>query len=103
MLGIFKESGKDEKPVVDAPVLPTWQKLEKRDLALAVTHPPRNVYEEMILWTEQGKLWHFPIDNEQGLCRDKDASSFHVFEVFSQSTLQINIHSTVMSTSVVLG
>ena len=28
----------------------------------------RNALEEMILWTKQGKLWQFPVDNEQGKC-----------------------------------
>ncbi len=28
--------------------------------------PPINGFEEMILLTNQGKLWNFPIDNEQG-------------------------------------
>lgn len=44
----------------------TWADLEKRELRLAVTHPPRNYFEKMALWTEQGKIWKFPIDNEQG-------------------------------------
>lgn len=44
----------------------TWQTLHERELRLAVTHPPTNYFQEMILWTEQGKLWKFPIDNEQG-------------------------------------
>lgn len=44
----------------------TWQRLYKRDLRLATTHPPSNYFQQMILWTEQGKLWKFPIDNEQG-------------------------------------
>lgn len=45
----------------------TWQALHDRELRLAVTHPPANYFQEMILWTEQGKLWKFPIDNEQGI------------------------------------
>ncbi len=36
-----------------------------RELRLLSTPAPRNALEEMILWTEQGKLWHFPVDNEQ--------------------------------------
>ena len=28
--------------------------------------PPSNAFEEQIRWTEEGKLWKFPIDNEQG-------------------------------------
>lgn len=44
----------------------TWSKLAKRELKLTVTHPPRNYFEKMALWTDQGKVWKFPIDNEQG-------------------------------------
>lgn len=29
----------------------------------------------MIMWTEQGKVWNFPIDNEQGL-EDEHATDF---------------------------
>ncbi len=51
----------------DSPdILSTWNHLQNRELKLAVTHPPRNYFEKMALWTEQGKLWKFPIDNEQG-------------------------------------
>ncbi|KAJ8971509.1 hypothetical protein NQ314_000671 [Rhamnusium bicolor] len=60
-LGIF--TNKDLK---ESPENKTWQSLYERDLKLAVTHPPSNYFQEMILWTEQGKLWKFPIDNEQG-------------------------------------
>ena len=28
--------------------------------------PPDNAFEEQVELTRQGKLWHFPIDNEQG-------------------------------------
>jgi small subunit ribosomal protein S31 len=49
------------------PELTTWHRLEARELRLAVTHPPSNIFEEMIQWTQQGKLWHFPVTNEQGL------------------------------------
>lgn len=69
-LGIFsvsedtaKATPKDEKHKK----LNTWDLLSARDLKLSVTHPPSNGFEEMILWTEQGKLWKFPIDNEQGM------------------------------------
>lgn len=44
----------------------TWEILQQRELRLAVTHPPSNYFEQMIQWTEQGKVWKFPIDNEQG-------------------------------------
>lgn len=61
-LGIFTD--KSELKQVDGNS--TWNILYNRDLRLAVTHPPSNYFQEMILWTEQGKLWKFPIDNEQG-------------------------------------
>jgi len=44
-----------------------WTKLNERELQLSVASPPTNGYEQMILWTQQGKLWQFPINNEQGL------------------------------------
>lgn len=43
-----------------------WYSLEKHELDVATSRPPSNYFEKMILWTEQGKIWHFPIDNEQG-------------------------------------
>lgn len=48
------------------PELKTWAALEQRELKALTTYPPANVFQELILWTEQGKLWKFPIDNEQG-------------------------------------
>lgn len=44
-----------------------YDKLQQRELKLAVMHPPSNYFQKMALWTNQGKLWKFPIDNEQGL------------------------------------
>lgn len=41
-----------------------WQTADNQELKNLVTHPPTNAFEEMALWTEQGKLWPFPIDNE---------------------------------------
>lgn len=53
-------------PKSDIPELKIWAALEQRELKALTIHPPANVFQEMILWTEQGKLWKFPIDNEQG-------------------------------------
>ena len=52
-----------------SPKLPNWERLFQKELELAVTHPPThpNGFEQMIQWTRQGKLWHFPINNQQGL------------------------------------
>ena len=43
-----------------------FDKLEAEDTKQLMTLPPTNAFEEMIRWTEEGKLWTFPIDNEQG-------------------------------------
>lgn len=56
-----------------------WRRCADRELRLLSTPVPRNALEEMILWTEQGKLWHFPVDNEQGLDYSKDPFHQHVF------------------------
>lgn len=63
-LGIFETDKLEE--FTAGPCLSTWAQLHAKDLKLSITHPPSNIYEQMILWTNQGKLWHFPIDNEQG-------------------------------------
>jgi len=45
----------------------TWKKLYQRELQLSIASPPANGFQQMIQWTRQGKLWQFPINNEQGL------------------------------------
>lgn len=46
--------------------LKIWKKLEQHELRLKMSQAPRNYFEKMAYWTEEGKVWHFPIDNEQG-------------------------------------
>lgn len=66
------------KPTAD--FLETWAMLEKREQKLAVTHPPSNYFEKMALWTEQGKIWQFPINNEQGMLDEANVDfTEHVF------------------------
>lgn len=67
-------------------MLPTWKKLHERELRLAVTHPPANYFQKMALWTEQGKLWKFPIDNEQGL--DEEAKVSFTEHIFLEDHLE---------------
>jgi len=74
-LGIFTDSNHKSVDFLD-----TWKRLEERELRLAVTHPPSNYFEKMALWTQQGKLWKFPIDNEQDIGPEKDVDfTEHVF------------------------
>ncbi|KAL0277794.1 UNVERIFIED_CONTAM: hypothetical protein PYX00_004956 [Menopon gallinae] len=62
-LGIFnKQNGSPE-----VSTMPTWDYLHKLSLVKGNIKPPKNYFEELIQWTNQGKLWNFPIDNEQGL------------------------------------
>lgn len=62
--GIFQhQTEKSEAPATE---LTTWNYLHERDLRLVVTHPPANIFEQLIRWTDEGKIWRFPIDNEQG-------------------------------------
>ena len=61
-------------------ILETWRKLKGQEMKWMATQVPRNAFEEMILWTEQGKLWKFPIDNEQGIEEEKNVSfGEHIF------------------------
>jgi len=70
----------DLKPAPAPCELSTWDSCEQRDLRLASTHPPSNIYEQMIQWTDRGMIWHFPIDNEQGMDSEKQVSfEEHVF------------------------
>ncbi|KAJ6648575.1 28S ribosomal protein S31, mitochondrial [Pseudolycoriella hygida] len=82
-LGIFTNAG----DLQDSPdTLSTWNHLQNKELKLAVTHPPRNYFEKMVLWTEQGKLWKFPIDNEQGM--DDEAKIYFTEHVFLDKHLE---------------
>jgi len=76
-LGIF--DGPIEPVPEQDQMLQTWRKCSERELSLLSTKPPRNALEEFILWTEQGKLWKFPIDNEQGLDYSEEKFHQHVF------------------------
>lgn len=49
-----------------------WDDLLKKETDLYVHRSPRNAFEEMANLTEEGKLWHYPIDNEQGLLEESN-------------------------------
>ncbi|CAK8671559.1 unnamed protein product [Clavelina lepadiformis] len=41
---------------------------------------PGTAYDEMIAWTKEGKLWNFPVNNEQGLEEEANTPFYeHVF------------------------
>jgi hypothetical protein len=45
---------------------PVWSTHFAQELSDAQVNLPANGFEEMISLTDQGQLWKFPIDNEQG-------------------------------------
>ena len=47
----------------------------------------RNALEEMILWTKQGKLWQFPVDNEQGKSSGSHGSNLVIALVLKKNLL----------------
>lgn len=59
--------------------LETWNRIAKYELDNSCIQLPWNAFQELIMLTEQGKLWHFPIDNEQGLVEKDVPFEEHVF------------------------
>ncbi|XP_067009025.2 small ribosomal subunit protein mS31 [Anabrus simplex] len=86
LLGIFPPSSELKPMEGSLPELKIWERLQEKELKLAITHPPSNIYEEMIQWTERGKLWNFPIDNEQGL--EEEAQVYFTEHVFLEHHLE---------------
>ncbi|CAG0882892.1 unnamed protein product [Darwinula stevensoni] len=79
-LGIFPlDYMKQARAPEDPFKMEIWEKMHQKELQLAITHPPVNAFEELILLTYQGKLWPFPIDNEFGLDEEKVGFQEHVF------------------------
>ncbi|XP_006818205.1 small ribosomal subunit protein mS31-like [Saccoglossus kowalevskii] len=64
----------DEKPIS------IWDVEAEKQLHALETSPIRNGFDEMIQWTKEGKLWRYPIDNEQGLEEEQNVGFHeHVF------------------------
>ncbi|CAG9135912.1 unnamed protein product [Plutella xylostella] len=74
-LGIFTTKSENYGTTLEV-----WEALKQRELTLATAQPPANYFQKMALWTKQGKVWKFPIDNEQGLEEENDVHfSEHIF------------------------
>ncbi|XP_028277426.1 small ribosomal subunit protein mS31 [Parambassis ranga] len=75
-LNIFSRA--TDQDVVESTVAqPTlWDVEFANELSQVTNQMPPNVFEEMIQWTKEGKLWQYPINNEIGL--EEEASvPFH--------------------------
>jgi len=81
-LDVFKNFNENK----NYPKLSTWDTLYEKSLQLAITHPPKNIYEQMIIWTNQGKLWKFPIDNEQDM--NNECNVFFAEHVFLEPLIE---------------
>lgn len=46
---------------------PIWEMHYIEELSMAQEVPPINGFDEMVMLTNEGKIWNFPIDNEQGI------------------------------------
>ena len=70
----FKEKPLDSLPVSSLNFNSTFEKCRQREIRILSRPTPRNFLEEMASWTDNGVMWHFPINNEQGI-EEKDVSS----------------------------
>ncbi|KFM56923.1 hypothetical protein X975_13709, partial [Stegodyphus mimosarum] len=63
-LGIFPSPAGEKDKIAAGAKNAVWEKLQEKEMRLLVQFAPASAFEEMILWTEQGKHWKLPIDNE---------------------------------------
>ncbi|XP_074073320.1 small ribosomal subunit protein mS31 [Macrotis lagotis] len=56
-----------------------WDVEFAKQLAKVNQQLPQNAFEEMIQWTNEGKLWTFPINNEAGIVDDGADFHEHIF------------------------
>lgn len=66
--------------------LKVWNILQNRELQAAFETAPRNYFEKMQRWTVEGKIWRFPIDNEQGL--EEEAKVYFADHVFLEPHIE---------------
>lgn len=78
-MGIFAEGEKVVEFEAKPPLLPVWNELSKKHLNWLSNISPRNGFEEMIEWTENGKMHPYPMDNEYGMDEKFIAFHEHVF------------------------
>lgn len=79
-LGIFSKEDVQKTSIEKSSL---FDIIEAEELKKSVRFPPRNSFEEMMQWTEDGKMWQFPIDNEQDI-GDEAEVPFHKHVFFDQ-------------------
>ncbi|XP_018025390.1 28S ribosomal protein S31, mitochondrial [Hyalella azteca] len=80
-LKIFSPADMSQEPETAAPLLPTWEAQVARELKLCIARPPDSHFQELMQWTEQGKIWQFPVNNEFGMEAEEGRTGFqdHIF------------------------
>ncbi|XP_022089991.1 28S ribosomal protein S31, mitochondrial-like [Acanthaster planci] len=59
------------------PTVPSlWDKEEDKQLRQLTYSTINHGFDELIKWTDEGKIWHYPVDNEQGLEEEQEVP-FH--------------------------
>ena len=76
-MGIFHDVASEEQKTESSTILKTWQAISEREMRILKTQSPRNLIEDMAGMTDKGILWHFPIDNEQGINEDEVYEYIH--------------------------
>ncbi|KAJ8384395.1 hypothetical protein AAFF_G00205280, partial [Aldrovandia affinis] len=76
-LNIFSPASEKVEPAaVTGSELSLWDLELANEITSAANNLPRSGFEEMIQWTQEGKLWEYPINNAAGL--EEEASvPFH--------------------------
>ena len=67
----YATNPKYDRAALNKQTLETWSRLQSHENEMTSRSIINNAIDELILLTEQGKLWHYPIDNEQGLDEEK--------------------------------
>lgn len=80
-LGIFShpediEQDADEVQRVEPMTKTIWSVYQENELRDLMKGQHRHGFDEMLEWTQQGKVWRYPINNEQGL-EEEQAIGFH--------------------------
>lgn len=70
-LGIFSIEKIEKEQSNQQVKLTMWDKCKEREMKILSSSAPKNLLEEMAIKTDQGILWEFPINNEQGIDQDK--------------------------------
>lgn len=74
--GIFSEQPESVSEVSSE----RWEGFLRAELCRRTIFEPLNWFDQCKIWTEEGKLWHFPIDNEQGIGEEAEVDfTEHIF------------------------